>query len=434
MSAPFYGSIIVGLIRKADPGCRTMWVDGVHLGYEPEFVNELTPGNDLRTADFSKLTTVLAHEAGHIAAMHHLRLEGRDPELANKAADYVVNGLLSKEVTKSWRGTPVPTFKLPDDALLSSRFDGMAFEEVYNILKRERSQKSGSSRQPQPNQSSGSGNNGSGAGQPPQPKPQQQGQQKSPSSNFGKGPVEDSTNQGAVRPFPSPSGEVKATAQELRKEEQSQIMRNVLAMDAAKMCGAGSIAGERLLAEQKESKVDWREVLSRFTDDAINRVDYSYSRPDRRRSGGDFIFPSICKPDTARIVLCVDTSGSIDSNTLNLIASAMLSYVESFSGSVEDVAVPVVYCDSEVAGTETLTPGNKLTPKGGGGTAYSPALKYVDDKLAESDGAKAIVYFTDGYCYDFHYTPKLPVLWMLSGKSHNANFKPPFGEVVVVSE
>ena len=88
----------------------------------------------------------------------------------------------------------------------------------------------------------------------------------------------------------------------------------------------------------------------------------------------------------------------------------------------------IVYVDSKVQGTDILTAeSDTLNPIGGGGTSFVPAFEYFD-KLDED--LSCILYFTDGYCYDFPKSCDMPCLWIVYGYK---NFTPPFGEVINIS-
>jgi predicted metal-dependent peptidase len=69
---------------------------------------------------------VVAHEVMHCALRHHTRRGGRDPQLWNKACDYVVNLALRDA------GFAMPAWVLCDD-----RFAGLGAEQVFRILDQE---------------------------------------------------------------------------------------------------------------------------------------------------------------------------------------------------------------------------------------------------------------------------------------------------------
>ena len=120
------------------------------------------------------------------------------------------------------------------------------------------------------------------------------------------------------------------------------------------------------------------------------------------------------------MVIGVDTSGSIDAATLVAFAAEITAILDEAAPE----AIHVVYCDEAVAGTETYEPGDpiRLTPHGGGGTAFRP----VFDWIAGSDiQPVCAVYLTDLYGSEFGPAPDYPVLWVSTGAT-----AAPFGEVI----
>lgn len=119
----FFATIIFSLKQIWDSTCKTAYVDGVHLGWNPEWFMGLTPTQRL---------AVMVHEGMHIAFDHLGRLRQQTlkrPDLYKQAADHVINNLLEQ------RG-----FDLPKPNLCDNRFKGMTTEEVYEILEAEAQQ------------------------------------------------------------------------------------------------------------------------------------------------------------------------------------------------------------------------------------------------------------------------------------------------------
>ena len=112
--APFFGTLSLKLILKEDYGCKTMWTDGIHLGYNPGFVHELTIG---------KIRGVVCHECMHCACKHHTRRGDRDHDKWNKACDWAINPLVIDA-----------GFRLPEGALIDPQYYGMSAEEIYSKL------------------------------------------------------------------------------------------------------------------------------------------------------------------------------------------------------------------------------------------------------------------------------------------------------------
>ena len=63
---------------------------------------------------------------------------------------------------------------------------------------------------------------------------------------------------------------------------------------------------------------------------------------------------------------------------------------------------------------------------GGGGTAFSPIFKKVEELGVEP---VACIVLTDLYCSDYGDTPPYPVLWVSNGKGGEDT---PFGETVMM--
>jgi len=68
----------------------------------------------------------------------------------------------------------------------------------------------------------------------------------------------------------------------------------------------------------------------------------------------------------------------------------------------------------------------KITYKGRGGTAFSPAFDYINEHMPQ---VRCAVYLTDLESDDFGDKPPYDVLWISTQKEHNA----PFGEVVHIN-
>jgi len=118
----FFGHLCLHfeLVVTRDPALATAATDGTHVWFDQDFLSRL---------DDDGLEFVLAHETLHVALRHTRRdglgqrLEGAYLELANIAADYVVNGILAQS-----------DFKVPAEALREREFDDLAVEVVYRIL------------------------------------------------------------------------------------------------------------------------------------------------------------------------------------------------------------------------------------------------------------------------------------------------------------
>jgi len=67
-----------------------------------------------------------------------------------------------------------------------------------------------------------------------------------------------------------------------------------------------------------------------------------------------------------------------------------------------------------------------IVPEGGGGTSFRPVFDYINDNDLNP---KALIYFTDGKCYETLTEPDYPVIWAIYD---NKAFVPQFGEMIII--
>lgn len=359
---PFFATIVLQRDIIIDENCDTAWTDGPTIGFSPKFIEE----NDLDVLKFT-----LAHETLHITNCHHTRMNGKDGELWNKAADYAINWLLREYGFKLW-----------PNCLIDNRFANKCAEDIYRILQNE------------PKSPNGSGNNNSG-----------QNGNKSVQKVFGE-----------VRPCPK--------GKETELEEEAKIQTKQAAQIAKQ---AGKLpAGMQKMFDNVPANVDWREALAQFVS-IVSNNDYSFNKVNTRYSQTGFIFPGLYSKEIGNVIVACDTSGSVTAKEISIMMAELISILENLSEK-QDIEVPTIYCDSEVNHFEILTSGDVPKPKGGGGTDFRPPFEYVAKNL---ETPACLVYITDGYCNSFPDNPGYPVLWALF--VNNPTFKPPFGEVVYIA-
>tara|TARA_R110000822_G_scaffold6164_4_gene25852 strand:- start:22 stop:1122 length:1101 start_codon:yes stop_codon:yes gene_type:complete len=303
---------------------------------------------------------LVAHECMHPMLEHNFRRNNRHAKKWNQAADYVVNKLLVDEgIGKFIDGGCL------NDTLYNAgkgTSDG-----IYNLL---------------PEPEDGDGDMG-GTGQD----------------------VEDADGSPAEKEQEAAEWKVKVAQ----------------AAQAAKMMGKMSANMQRLVDEVLQPKVDWRDVLRRFTEKC--RTDTrSWSRPNRRFLAQGMYLPSVSGEALGEVVVAVDCSGSISQRQISEFAAEIKALKEDNNPTT----VHVVYFDSEVSHYESYGRDDDLDikPHGGGGTAFSPVFKYIALRDIEP---VACVFLTDLCCDDFGPAPDYPVLWVSTDAG-----KAPFGEVVVM--
>lgn len=379
---PFFGSLALRLKIKEDCNCNTAWVNGKEIGYNPEWVENLT---------LEKTKGLIAHEIMHIVMLHHTRRSGRNSAQWNEACDYAINDILIES-----------KFKLPDDGLKGMGTDKTA-EDIYSKLNREK--------EPGQEDNGKSGNNesgqdGNGKGEPGEKQ----------------GNATDPGNCGEVRDC---TGKNNAAASPAELKEIENDMKTMVAQAAqqAKSCGKMSAGIKRLIDEMIEPQLPWQELLKQFiTKTAKN--DYSWMPPNRRFIHLGLYLPSCNSEELGDIVIAIDTSGSINQRELSEFSSEVNSILEEY-----DTTLTVIYCDTKINNVEVFTKNDlpiAFNATGYGGTDFRPPFHWVEE---QGISPTCLLYFTDLECWKFPEEPNYPVLWIKTGTT---NRKPPFGEIIEI--
>ncbi|MCP3712472.1 VWA-like domain-containing protein [Paraburkholderia sp. CNPSo 3274] len=382
MDQPFFGALALRLKVVEDPACKTFWVDGEALGYNPAYLDTL---NDLECRG------VLAHEILHVANGHCFRQGPRDAKRWNDACDYAINPIVKQA------GMVLPAGHLDD-----ARFHGKSAEEIYAVLTQE-------ARQKEKEKSGG------------KPGAQAPGAQQAPANGANTpsaAPDPDAPPScGEVRPYPGPDKPVK---------EAEWKVATLQAAKAARMRGKLPGGMQAMVEAAAEPSVDWRSILMRFAQQVTND-DYSFAMPNRRYLHLGFYLPSLHSPAVGDAVFVRDSSGSVFDETQAQFAAEIIHVAEV----VRPARLIVMDCDKRVTQVQVFERGDpiELAPvKGGGGTAFTDPFRRLE---VEGLNPAFLVYLTD-MDGDFpDVPPSYPVLWASTTPLRRAR-QAPFGEVVEV--
>ena len=350
----YSGVLMVGSVKvESDPSkCPTAYTNGRDVVYGRDFIAKLTD---------PELRAVILHENKHkmyrhIATWKHLWKQ--NPSKANRACDYVINLEISDE-GKASNGF----IQLPKCGLYDEQYRGLNSAEVFALL----------------DDDDGGSGGGSGEG----------------------------IDEHGWEDAESMSEEEK---QELGKQIDQAIRQGAIL--------AGKVGGtlDRCFTDLMSAKVDWREALREFiSSTCAGKDDSTWRKPNRRWLQNDLYLPSTISETMGRIVVAVDTSGSID----NVAVNRFLSEVVGIMNNVNPEIVDLLYWDGEVAGHEVYGQGegDKLMastkPKGGGGTSPSCITKYLKKQNIVPE---CVVVLSDGYVGgDWGGTWSSPVLWCIVG-------------------
>lgn len=370
--APFFGSLVMRLPMVRDDAQPTFCTDGRQIRYNQAFLDGLS--ND-------ELKGVLAHEVAHVALGHLWRMGQRDPQKWNAATDYAINDLLTSYCAEVKTAGKITPWALPKDVLLDPQFSGMSSEEIYRLLP-------------------DGGEDGDGAGAGP-------GQFEAPKED-------------------GPDGAEAKDAQALEEEWTIAVTQ---AAQAAKMQGncPGSVA--RLVEELVTPKVPWREVLREFVRRTA-KDDFSWRKPNRRYGattaggGARVMLPSLYSERLGRIAVAVDTSGSIDQETL----ADFQGEVQAALDECRPEGIEVIVCDARVHRVQNFEPGDavRIDAVGGGGTDFRPVFEHLQDA---GEDPECLIFFTDLAGTFPAVEPEYPVLW---AAYRAGGATAPFGEVTTV--
>lgn len=454
LTEPFFACIALAQKIVETTRVATMAVDGTHLFVNPEYVSALTE---------ARVTGMVVHEVLHIALKHHTRRGSRDPLLWNKACDYAINPRVLAAGYELWEG-----------ALLDSKFDGMAAEEIHAVLyneenprqqpeeakdeqdeqdEQEQGEEPGednSSQEPAEGQEDGNEQDGSDQGDAGSEEGDEEagegvgagGTQSDDgddrkdggealggeASGAGEGQGEDAAegDEPIDAPDPGGCGGVIDAAPDAAGLEEADAQAEKLVRQAfnAAARAAGDAPGhaKRVVEELDRSRVDWREIVSRFVSDSVVKMT-DWTAPSRRFSGSDYFMPAMKADGVATLVVAVDTSASVTDVVLKVFGAEMQGVLDS--GVVD--RMEVIYADTEVRGTAAFERGDtvNLDGPGGGGTSFAPTMRHVRENHQD---AAALVYLTDLDCSQWGEEPPLPVLWAVYGRARHA----PWGEVLPI--
>ena len=369
----YSGIFLLGKTEVKD-NVPTAYTDGRNTVYGRGFVDKLTD---------PELRGLILHENLHKAFRHMTtwkNLYEENPQLANMACDYVINLMI---VDSDPTGKEVC---LPEGGCYDEKYRGMDAGQVYRLLKEEQE--------------------GRGKGQ---------GQGDEDGQGDGSG---DQTTQGDSEQHKPLDDHGWEEASAMSEEEKAKLDQDI---DQALRQGAllaGKMGGKtpREINEILESKVDWREALRDFVTSFCADKDVStWRKPNRRWVDHNVYLPSLVGEAVGRLVIGVDTSGSIDAKAVG----AFLGEVSKVCQTVTPEAIDLVYWDARVCAHEVYEPENfdslltTTKPRGGGGTSPVCVRDFIKNKGIKPE---CIIMLTDGHVDSWGNDWSAPVLWGITTK------------------
>lgn len=370
LNHPFFASTALKMEYEETNSVETMSVCGKKIKFNPDFV---------RSISLNECSAVIAHEILHYLFLHTIRGKGKDAKDWNIACDYAVNPVLKQS-----------GFTLPADHLDNPEFHGKTAEEIYQIIHKDS--------KPKPEDGESQSENGSG-------------NQQSQSNEKGNG-----------KPEPQDWGKVEQISDnDNPKQTEAEAKKDAVeAMNMGKMAGRLPGSLQEIISEIIEPKQNWKELLLKFIAEKAKN-DYSWTFPNKRYIQQGVYLPSLESLELGHVAFAIDTSCSVDKKLLAEFVAEIREASSLFS-----FPVTVIHCDTKVQKVEELDEDSVINPVGRGGTSFRPVFDYANENLPDT---KALVYFTDGECWDKLEEPEYEVLWVIY---NNKNFKPQFGTVIYI--
>ena len=198
-----------------------------------------------------------------------------------------------------------------------------------------------------------------------------------------------------------------------------------------------------------ETNMSWKKLLRRCLQKERRGSSYSYLQPNRRYSNMGMTVVSRVKDKKVDVVknvkVCVDTSGSVSPEELNLYLSQIARLTKEF----DNVEGELLYWSNAVTDAgpfKNIEDLKKIHVGSTGGTDVRCVFEYlngetkVDGKYEKHKPKEmaAVIIITDGCFYNNYEDyakifgkPSYKVIWMIEGNA--MDFKPPFGNVVQIT-
>ena len=356
---PYFGTLASKLELVLNDDIQAFKGDGKKLEYSSDF---------LENAEISELEFILANGAMHRSLAHENRKNGRSGWLWQMATDMAINDMLVENGLDK-----------PDEAQYRVRFKGMYAEEIYAELKSDILRE------------------------------------------------DDELEYESDDTSDVQNNDNRAEEKQTRDELQEEILQEqLLAEEAISLLTSEFKKGEapsfidRFFKLDFFSKIDWRDELKSALDRYF-RDDYVLIPPNKKFLSQGIYLPSTTS-QTFRLVIAVDSSGSVDEELL----SQFLSEVNFLMSLVSHYQIELLVCDEKIHSHKTFYSGETLDAdiKGGSGTDFRPVFEFIESAF---DDVKLLLYFTDLEGRFPKEEPSYSVKW-ISPKEEEI----PFGELIII--
>jgi predicted metal-dependent peptidase len=411
--SPFFAVLSMFAGYRFDDKVALAQTDGRNIYLHPEAFLALT--------DAARVSLLL-HLTLHAALQHPLRQRTRDPALWNIACDVMVNHIIS---TQTAFAPPLGTAQARD---LVPTLVPESAERVYEWLQQHRVAASSvqtrattvdplADRTPaaDPSRSDSTRKNVMSAAF---------------AKRFGAGPAvpaDPVQTPASAPPVTTITGQLRdlrpaddyAGAAALQTHWEGALLQAKQSIQERQR----GVKGAALLRELEAAlspQLDWRTLLWRF----MVCTPTDFAGYDRRFLHAGLYLENL-EQDTVRLHVAIDTSGSVDDDTLLGIGAELTGIL----GIYPHLQCDLYFCDTEVHGPFALRADMPIPKaRGGGGTDFRPFFRALEENQFQRP-IDAAIYFTDGMGPFPDHAPAFPLLWVaVPGAEGNEHF--PFGAII----
>ena len=362
---PYFGTLASKIDVVINDDLEAFKSDGKKVEINSDYLQEL---------ELSEMEFVFANGAMHATLAHETRKSNRSGWLWQMATDMAINDMLVEN-----------GLDMPYGAEYRKRFHGMYAEEIYAELKADILRDDEDLEYEADNADD----------------------------------VQDKNNSETQERDSEP----EQTQEELQEEmlqEQLLAEEAIALLESEFKKGEAPQEIERFFKLDFFGKIDWRNELKSALDRYF-RDDYTLLPPSKKLLSYGIYLPSSIS-QTFRLVIAIDSSGSVDEVLLN----EFLSEVNFLMSLVQNYQIELLVCDDQIRSHKTFYSGDSLEVelRGGGGTSFSPVFEFCERAF---DDVKLLLYFTD---LEGSFPQKLPnyeVKWVTPKEQET-----PFGELILL--
>ena len=359
--SPFFASLMLFAPIVESQSIDTAATDGKNILINNTFFSSLSS---------SEQNAVMLHEVLHLALLHVFRMNKRNSEVWNIAADIVVNDLIDLNTS----------FTLPKGAIRDKSFRKKSVEYVYEqLIKNKKKLKLLKLHHPD---------------------------LISDRTDITQTKQIDENEQHEIETYWKDNIQVLQKSAEINKDK-------------------GSIPGglEAEIGTVLEPEVDWRTALWKF----VAKTPSDFDEYDRRFFYRGLYLEGL-DSESINVSVCIDTSGSVSDHLLEQFMGELKGILRSYP----HVKCDLFYADCSLNGPYEID-SIEGVPKviGRGGTSFKPFFNYIKKNNDHFNSNKALIYLTDGFG-DFPKDASAPTMWIVCKDGLETN-QFPFGDVIRIS-